>query len=270
MRRPLSKSPHPKFWSQHLNSQKSSMHLPDSFHLRVHLCIKVKNKQTNKKHNPPYHGGRYKVKGNQRFPFRYQSVKQVCLTLIRAHWTKSSAVQHKKVTASATRSDKFLHALGKHLLCRQREKFYILAALLLPGWSLKWLWTLQQGAGAVWYRALSQHKCLRRFFVLITIIPVCPNNAVLYLIQSCLLLHAQHSEAQWDAPTAPGRTLALPSLWKVMLLGIPCPALSSGAATTTRRGSWPCSHQLPKGTGPVQHLELLHQFLLAHLILPVF
>lgn len=172
MRRPLCRSPHPKFWIQHLNSQKkSSMHLPLCFYLRAHLCIKVKKTQTNKNHNPPYHGAQYKVKGNQRSPFRYQSVKQVCLTLICTYWTESFAVQHKKAPASATLSDKFLCALGKHLLCRQREKIYILAAFLFPGWSLKCKLhsvcglSSTQGAGAVWYRALSRHKCLCQFFL---------------------------------------------------------------------------------------------------------
>ena len=92
---------------------------------------------------------------------------------------------------------------------------------------------------------------------------------MLYLIQSCSLLQAQHSEACRDAPIPPGGTLASPTLGEAMLLWSPCTAPSSGAATAARRGSWPCSHQLPKETGPVQHLELLHQSLLPRLILPL-
>lgn len=88
-----------------------------------------------------------------------------------------------------------------------------------------------------------------------------PEMQMLYLIQSCSLLQALHSEAH--APTPPGGTLASLILGEAMLLGSSCPAPSSGASTAPRRGSQPCSHQLLKETDPAQRLELLHQSLCA-------
>lgn len=86
----------------------------------------------------------------------------------------------------------------------------------------------------------------------------CPRNAMEYLIQSCFLLHIQHTRL---SPSFLG-TLASPILGEVMLLGSPCPAPSLGNVTAAKRGSQLCE------THPAETLELLHQSLVLPLLCP--
>lgn len=125
--------------------------------------------------------------------------------------------------------------------------------------------------GAAWCRALSQHKrVFARFFILITVIPICPRKASVF--DQELLPFAGSAFSSRPACLHPswGDTgIPHPGESHAPGVSLPCSAPSSGAATAARRGSQPCSHQLPKETGPVQHLELLHQSLLPHLVLPL-
>lgn len=141
--------------------------------------------------------------------------------------------------------------------------------------SLLCLWSsghsgIQGAGGCVMQSSITAQKGLCQVFILIAVIPICPRKASVFDRE--LLPFAGSAFSSRPACLHPswGDT-GIPQPWESHAPGVslPCSAPSSGAATAARRGSQPCSHQLPKETGPVQHLELLHQSLLPHLVLPL-